>query len=85
MTNLPDKEAFEKLLDQEVESARMMLEGPGRKVFVLAVCVNDVEHEEGGYGVSMCRSISEGTTRNQGAAYLIALERETARVEKLIA
>lgn len=84
MSGLTNKEAFEKLLDQETESARMMLEAPGRKVSIVAVCIGDEESEDGGYDVSLCRAISGGTTYKQGAAYTIALQREIDRINRLL-
>ena len=64
-------------LEQEAETARMMVEGAGKRAFVL---IAEVEGDH----VSLTRAISGGTTRREGVAWIGALNRERARVAKLI-
>lgn len=64
-------------LEQEAEAARMMVEAAGKRAFVLIAEVQ-------GDRASMTRSISEGTTKREGMAWIGALNRERQRVAKLI-
>lgn len=64
-------------LEQEAETARMMVEASGKKAFVL---IAEVE----GDGAHMTRAISVGTTKREGMAWLGALNRERDRIGKLI-
>jgi hypothetical protein len=64
-------------LEQEAETARMMVEVAGKRAFVLIAEVQ-------GDHVSLTRAISQGTTKREGMAWIGALNRERDRVAKLI-
>lgn len=64
-------------LEEEAHTARMMVEASGKKAFVLIAEINGNEF-------SVTRSISDGTTRNDGAGWIAALNRERDRIGKLL-
>ena len=69
--------AFERNFEEQLEAARMLMEAPGRRIHVLGVSVS-------GDDIMMARSVSEGTTRGEARGIVQALEREIARIRKLI-
>lgn len=64
-------------LEQEAETARMMVEAAGKRAFVL---IAEIEGE----AVSLTRAISKGTTKREGMAWIGALNRERERVGRLL-
>lgn len=64
-------------IEQEAQTARLMIEAGGRKAFVLIAEID-------GDRVSLSRAISEGTTKREGISWIAALNRERDRVAKLI-
>lgn len=64
-------------LEQEAETARMMVEAGGKKAFVLIAEVQGAE-------VNLTRAISQGTTKREGMAWIGALNRERERIGRLI-
>ena len=64
-------------LEQEAETACMMVEASGKKAFVLIAEVQGAE-------VSLTRAISKGTTKREGMAWIGALNRERERIGRLI-
>jgi len=64
-------------LQQEAETARMMVEASGKRAFVL---IAEIE----GDAASLTRAISEGTTKREGMAWIGALNRERERVGRLL-
>jgi hypothetical protein len=64
-------------LEQEAEAACMMVAAGGKRAFVLIA-------EAQGNHVSVTRAISEGVTKREGVAWIGALNRERARVGKLL-
>lgn len=64
-------------LEQEAETAKMMVEADGRRAFVLIASI-DGDH------TTMTRSISDGTTKRDAISWIGALNRERERIAALI-
>jgi hypothetical protein len=83
-TPVTQDEAFQSLFEPEVAATRTLLEGPGRKMFLIAVALGDTWTPEDGMHCSLVRSISSGTTDRQCLGYIETLEREIKRVKALL-
>ncbi len=64
-------------MEQEAQTAKMMVEAGGKKAFVLIAELN-------GDTARMTRAISDHTTRREAKLWIGALNRERERVAKLI-
>lgn len=68
---------FEKNFEGQLHAARVLMEAPNRRIHVLGIAVT-------GSHVMMARSVSEGTSRLEAEGIIQALEREAARIRKLL-
>lgn len=64
-------------LEQEAETARMMIEASGKRAYVLVVEVD-------GESAAMTRAVSSNTTKRDAVSIIGALNRERERVGRLI-
>lgn len=64
-------------LEQEAQTARIMVEAAGKRAFVLIAEIQ-------GDRASLVRAVSEGTTKREGMAWIGALNRERDRIAKLL-
>lgn len=72
-------------LEQEAETAKMMVEQEGGKAFVLIASVRpDMVRATASQEIRVVRGISKDTTRVDALAWIEVLQREIERVGKLI-
>lgn len=70
--------AFDTNLEQQLETARILTEAPGHKILVVGIAAGGVESGR------MTRSVSQGTTKAHARIFIAGLEREIARIKRLI-
>lgn len=67
--------------EMELATCRMRLEGKGRKAFVLGIIAEPGADSKEGH---MARSVSGDTSRLDALVFIAGLEREIARIKRLI-
>jgi hypothetical protein len=69
-------------LEQELEATRVLVEAQGRKVLIVGIATD--HHQNGLSGGLISRSVSAGISRKDARIFVAGLEREIARLKKLL-
>ena len=82
---MADQDKHDAAFESELNATLMMLERKGAKVMVVGVIsALTTEGPPGSRAGSLCKAVSDGTTRSDAEVFIHTLRREADRIEKMI-